>query len=109
MEDDETILDKLFEIRHEEMRMTFAEEHRKQLEENETNVRKEELKQTIQKLFDLDKDKMFKVIVAIEEYEGTFVDELDFWCKKYYKLGIADAKKVKKECDEIGEKDGKVI
>lgn len=109
MEDEESILDKLYEIRHEEMHFTFSQEHKKQLEQNETNVRKEELKQIIQKLFNLDKDKMFKVVMAIEEYEGTFVDELNYWCKKYYKLGVADAKNVKKECEEIGEKNGKII
>ena len=36
MEDDETLLDKLFEIRCEEFNATFAEEHKKQMELNQT-------------------------------------------------------------------------
>ena len=36
MEDNETLLDKLFEIRSEEFNATFAEEHKKQMELNQT-------------------------------------------------------------------------
>lgn len=104
MDDNETILDYLYEIRSEEFDAIFAEEHRKQLEENDTIVKKEELTEMVNKLFKLDEQKMLKLMVVIDEYESAFTSELDFWCKKYYKLGFADAQKLKEECKMLGDK-----
>ena len=109
MEDNETLLDKLFEIRSEEFNATFAEEHKKQMELNQTLEKKEDLYETIKKAFDFSEEKLLKILEAINEYEGAFISEVDFMSKKYYKLGYADAQNLKKECKEIGEKNGKVI
>ena len=49
MEDNEKILHKLYEIRSDEFHSTLAEEHRKQLEKNETTVKREELIQVVKK------------------------------------------------------------
>lgn len=109
MEDDETLLDKLFEIRCEEFNATSAEEHKKQMELNQTLEKKEDLYETIKKAFDFSEEKLLKILDAINEYEGAFISEVDFMSKKYYKLGFSDAQDLKKECKEIGEQNGKVI
>ena len=109
MEEDETLLDKLFEIRCEEFNATFAEEHKKQMELNQTLEKKEDLYETIKKAFDFSEEKLLKILEAINEYEGAFISEVDFMSKKYYKLGFSDAQDLKKECKEIGEQNGKVI
>ena len=103
MDDKEKILHKLYEIRSDEFHSTLAEEHRKQLEKNETTVKREELIQVVKKLFILDEEKTTKMIASIDEYESAFVAELDFWCEKFYMLGFADAQKLKEECKGIGE------
>lgn len=106
MEDNEKILHKLYEIRSDEFHSTLAEEHRKQLEKNETIVKREELIQVVKKLFVLDEEKTAKLIESIDKYECAFEAELDFWCEKFYMLGFTDAQKIKEECKRIGEKNG---
>lgn len=98
------VFNELYDIRSEEYELYFSEKFTKETEKFEVSEKRERLKIFINELKLEDDTKIKQINDLIKDLENALFLEVDYWCRKYYKLGFCDADMLKKETKTFSEK-----
>lgn len=98
------VFNELYDIRSEDYELCFSEKLTKETEKFEVSKKKEKLKIFINELKLEDDTKIKQINDLIKDLENALFLEMDYWCRKYYKLGFCDADMLKKETKTFSEK-----
>lgn len=93
----EPILNKLFIVRSDEYESIFVDEHNAQLEKNRTNEKQKNLYNALEKAVGKENEIFTEINHLFNEFDGSYLEEINYWMEKYYKLGFCDAMKLKNE------------
>ena len=100
----ESLLDELFKAKKEKFEEVIVKSNAEYKEIVENNVKLlNEILNTIENTIKDDKIKE-KIKIKIEEYELYSGNEINFWSKEYYKLGIANGINLRKEIERLEKK-----
>lgn len=100
----ESLLDELFKAKKENLEEVIVKSNIEYKEIVENNVKLlNEILNTIENTIKDDKIKE-KIKIKIEEYELYSGNEINFWSKEYYKLGIANGINLRKEIERLEKK-----
>ncbi len=102
VEFDEALLKKLFSVRSDEYESEFIKEHEEQLKKKGTRKKQKKLFDTLEKYIDKNSEDYSNLVHLFDIFEGAYIEEIDYWMEKYYKLGFSDAFKLKKEIKNTG-------
>lgn len=98
------VFNELYDIRSEDYELCFSEKFTKETEKFEVSEKREKLKIFINELKLEDDTKIKQINDLIKDLENALFLEMDYWCRKYYKLGFCDADMLKKETKTFSEK-----
>lgn len=98
------VFNELYDIRSEDYELCFSEKLTKETEKFEVSEKREKLKIFINELNLEDDTKIKQINDLIKDLENALFLEMDYWCRKYYKLGFCDADMLKKETKTFSEK-----
>ena len=98
------VFNELYDIRSEDYELCFSEKFTKETEKFEVSEKREKLKIFINELKLEDDTKIKQINDLIKDLENALFLEMDYWCRKYYKLGFCDANMLKKETKTFSEK-----
>ena len=98
------VFNELYDIRSEDYELCFSEKLTKETEKFEVSEKREKLKIFINELKLEDDTKIKQINDLIKDLENALFLEMDYWCRKYYKLGFCDANMLKKETKTFSEK-----
>ena len=98
------VFNELYDIRSENYELCFSEKLTKETEKFEVSKKREKLKIFINELKLEDDTKIKQINDLIKDLENALFLEMDYWCRKYYKLGFCDADMLKKETKTFSEK-----
>ena len=98
------VFNELYDIRSEDYELCFSEKFTKETEKFEVSEKREKLKIFISELNLEDDTKIKQINDLIKDLENALFLEMDYWCRKYYKLGFCDADMLKKERKTFSEK-----
>ena len=98
------VFNELYDIRSEDYELCFSEKFTKETEKFEISEKRERLKIFINELNLEDDTKIKQINDLIKDLENALFLEMDYWCRKYYKLGFCDANMLKKETKTFSEK-----
>ena len=98
------VFNELYDIRSENYELCFSEKFTKETEKFEVSEKREKLKIFINELKLEDDTKIKQINDLIKDLENALFLEMDYWCRKYYKLGFCDADMLKKETKTFSEK-----
>ena len=98
------VFNELYDIRSEDYELCFSEKLTKETEKFEVSEKREKLKIFINELNLEDDTKIKQINDLIKDLENALFLEMDYWCRKYYKLGFCDAEMLKKETKTFSEK-----
>lgn len=98
------VFNELYDIRSEDYELCFSEKFTKETEKIEISEKREKLKIFINELKLEDDTKIKQINDLIKDLENALFLEMDYWCRKYYKLGFCDADMLKKETKTFSEK-----
>lgn len=98
------VFNELYDIRSEDYELCFSEKFTKETEKFEVSEKREKLKIFINELKLEDDTKIKQINDLIKDLENALFLEMDYWCRKYYKLGFCDAEMLKKETKTFSEK-----
>ena len=98
------VFNELYDIRSEDYELCFSEKFTKETEKFEVSEKREKLKIFINELKLEDDTKIKQINDLIKDLENALFLEMDYWCRKYYKLGFCDADMLKKERKTFSEK-----
>lgn len=98
------VFNELYDIRSEDYELCFSEKLTKETEKFEVSKKREKLKIFINELKLEDDTKIKQINDLIKDLENALFLEMDYWCRKYYKLGFCDADMLKKETKTFSEK-----
>ena len=98
------VFNELYDIRSEDYELCFSEKLTKETEKFEVSEKREKLKIFINELKLEDDTKIKQINDLIKDLENALFLEMDYWCRKYYKLGFCDADMLKKETKTFSEK-----
>lgn len=98
------VFNELYDIRSEDYELCFSEKFTKETEKIEVSEKREKLKIFINELKLEDDTKIKQINDLIKDLENALFLEMDYWCRKYYKLGFCDADMLKKETKTFSEK-----
>ena len=98
------VFNELYDIRSENYELCFSEKLTKETEKFKVSEKREKLKIFINELKLEDDTKIKQINDLIKDLENALFLEMDYWCRKYYKLGFCDADILKKETKTFSEK-----
>ena len=98
------VFNELYDIRSENYELCFSEKLTKETEKFKVSEKREKLKIFINELKLEDDTKIKQINDLIKDLENALFLEMDYWCRKYYKLGFCDANMLKKETKTFSEK-----
>ena len=98
------VFNELYDIRSENYELCFSEKLTKETEKFKVSEKREKLKIFINELKLEDDTKIKQINDLIKDLENALFLEMDYWCRKYYKLGFCDADMLKKETKTFSEK-----
>lgn len=98
------VFNELYDIRSEDYELCFSEKLTKETEKFKVSEKREKLKIFINELKLEDDTKIKQINDLIKDLENALFLEMDYWCRKYYKLGFCDANMLKKETKTFSEK-----
>lgn len=98
------VFNELYDIRSENYELCFSEKLTKETEKFKVSEKREKLKIFINELKLEDDTKIKQINDLIKDLENALFLEVDYWCRKYYKLGFCDADMLKKETKTFSEK-----
>ena len=93
---EDCVLDDLFETRTDGFQAVFLKENGKPEEIEEAEQVENELEDMIKNLIQ-DEEVREQILEKLEEFADSKIGELCFWNKEYYKFGVRDGIRLKKE------------
>ena len=91
------VLNGLYDVRSEDFERCFHEELEKDTEKIGVSEKSNKLKEFVNELFKGDENTAEKFNGLLRNFETSMFSEMEFWCKKYYKLGFCDSNMLKEE------------
>lgn len=91
------VLDELYDERSEKFEEYINNKFSEDIEKIGTAEEIKNLQEFVNELFKNDEVIIKKINTLIRKIETALFSEVDFWCRKYYKLGFCDANILKRE------------
>ena len=91
------MLNKIFVMRSDEFESIFAREHENQLEKNGTRKKQADLYNAIEDAVGRENGIFKKINTLFNNYDAAYLEEINYWMEKYYKLGFCDCMNIKDE------------